>query len=98
MDPVVSGRPGPCPKCGMALEPRTIGPAETNPELEDMERRFRGGLGFTVPLFLIAMGHRVPGMAKLAPWTPSIDLALAPPVASLAARPVFVLGARPGAT
>src|SRR3954463_5000773 len=42
MDPeVVSDRPGPCPKCGMALEPRTAlldeGP---NPELADMTRRF----------------------------------------------------------
>jgi Cu+-exporting ATPase len=52
MDPeVVSDRPGSCPKCGMALEPRTVtldqGPS---PELLDMSRRFWIGL---VPSFLL---------------------------------------------
>src|SRR5262245_21991332 len=36
---VVRDQPGPCPSCGMALEPRTPGAAE-NPELTDMRRRF----------------------------------------------------------
>ena len=55
MDPeVVSDRPGPCPKCGMALEPRTVladdGP---NPELADMTRRFWIGLALTLPLLAL---------------------------------------------
>src|SRR5262249_25950730 len=42
---VVQDRPGSCPKCGMALEPRTIMPEEgPNPELVDMSRRFWIGL------------------------------------------------------
>jgi YHS domain-containing protein len=39
---VVRDRPGPCPLCGMALEPRTVAPTDApNPELVDMTRRFR---------------------------------------------------------
>src|SRR5579862_7053161 len=40
MDPeVLSDRPGPCPKCGMALEPRVVALEEgPNPELVDMSR------------------------------------------------------------
>jgi Cu+-exporting ATPase len=61
MDPdVVSDRPGPCPKCGMALEPRSILADEgPNPELLDMARRFWVGLLLSVPLFVLAMGGMV---------------------------------------
>jgi Cu+-exporting ATPase len=61
MDPdVVSDRPGPCPKCGMALEPRTILAEEgPNPELVDMARRFWVGLLLSVPLFFLAMGGMI---------------------------------------
>ncbi|HET9933088.1 MAG TPA: heavy metal-binding domain-containing protein [Polyangiaceae bacterium] len=43
MDPEVRATaPGPCPKCGMALEPLTVSVSdEPNPELVDMTRRFR---------------------------------------------------------
>ena len=37
---IVRDAPGACPICGMALEPRTITIEESNPELEDMTRRF----------------------------------------------------------
>src|ERR1700722_4648401 len=42
MDPeIVSDKPGNCPKCGMALEPRTARPDEgPSPELRDMTWRF----------------------------------------------------------
>ena len=53
--------PGSCPKCGMALEANTPHRAETNPELEDMTRRFWGGLVFTFPVFLLAMSEILPG-------------------------------------
>jgi Cu+-exporting ATPase len=55
MDPdVVSDRPGACPKCGMALEPRTALPDEgPNPELVAMTRRFWIGLVLTVPLMAL---------------------------------------------
>ena len=57
MDPeVVRDQPGSCPKCGMALEPRTVtldkGP---NPELVDMRRRFVVAAVLTVPLLVLHM-------------------------------------------
>jgi Cu+-exporting ATPase len=62
MDPdVVSDRPGACPKCGMALEPRAVSAEEgPNPELTDMSGRFWVGLVLGVPLFVLAMSHLVP--------------------------------------
>jgi Cu+-exporting ATPase len=67
MDPeVVATEPGPCPKCGMALEPRTLlleeGP---NPELADMSRRFWLGLALGLPVFVLAMGHMLLGRPLL---------------------------------
>ena len=63
MDPeVISDRPGPCPKCGMALEPRVADLSDApNPELVDMSRRFWIGVGLGAPVFLLAMGDMVSG-------------------------------------
>ena len=59
---VVSDRPGTCPKCGMALEPRTPTAEEgPNVELQDMSRRFWVGLLLSVPVFVIAMSEMLPG-------------------------------------
>src|SRR5437764_12185230 len=57
MDPDVrSDQPGPCPKCGMALEPRVATlDAAPNPELKAMQRRFWIGLLFGLPLIVNAM-------------------------------------------
>ena len=59
MDPEIRRSvPGPCPKCGMALEPITTSLAEEqNPELTAMKRRFWISLLLTLPVFLIAMGE-----------------------------------------
>ena len=95
MDPeVLETRPGPCPICGMALEPRTVTlSAEKNPELADMTRRFRVSVALTVPLLVLAMAamlpvgllHRfVPG--ALQGW---IELLLATPVVLWGGRPFF---------
>ena len=63
MDPeVVSDKPGACPKCGMALEPRVVSLEEAeNPELVDMKRRFWICLALTIPVFLLAMSEMIPG-------------------------------------
>ena len=37
---IVTARPGPCPICGMALEPTTVTADSENPELIEMTRRF----------------------------------------------------------
>ena len=56
--------PGSCPKCGMALEPVEVSlEEESNPELEDMTRRFRVSVVLTVPVLLLAMGHMLPGVS-----------------------------------
>src|SRR6185369_10492058 len=58
MDPEVrASKPGPCPICGMALEPRTITAEEENPELNDMSRRFWIAVVLTAPLIALAMGE-----------------------------------------
>jgi P-type Cu+ transporter len=63
MDPeVVSDRPGACPKCGMALEPRVADLSDApNPELVDMTRRFWIGVVLGAPVFLVTMGDMVTG-------------------------------------
>ena len=63
---IVQDTPGNCPKCGMALEPRTITIEEKNAELIDMTRRFRISTLLALPVFLLAM------VADLAPhWLPA---------------------------
>ena len=94
---VVSEVPASCPICGMALEPRTITlEAETNPELEDMSRRFWGALALTLPVFVVAMGEMIPGqpLESLAskPMLAWIQFILATPVVLWAGWPFFERG------
>jgi Cu+-exporting ATPase len=100
MDPeVLETKPGPCPICGMALEPRTVSAAEErNPELDDMTRRFRVSLALTVPLLALAMGAMLPGV-RLHEWLPPrargfVELLLATPVTLWAGWPFFERMAR----
>lgn len=89
---VVQDKPGTCPYCGMALEPKSFTGAEadeSNPELDDMSKRFRLSLWFTVPLFLLAMSEMAPGMPALPGWIGWVELALATPVVLWAGRPFF---------
>ena len=60
-------RPGTCPICGMALEPKTIAPGqvEDNGELQGMTLRFWIGGALTLPIFLLAMAHLFPGRDTL---------------------------------
>ena len=93
MDPEVNeSKPGACPICGMALEPRTVTPeSERDPELASMTRRFWIGLALTVPLLAISMGGMflqfIPASAAV--W---IQLVLAAPVVAWGAWPFFVRG------
>lgn len=83
MDPEVRQHgPGPCPKCGMALEPELPSAIEEeNPELAYMQRRFWISLALTVPLVVIAML----GMHTTA-W---LQLILATPVVLWGGSPFF---------
>jgi Cu+-exporting ATPase len=95
MDPeVLATKPGPCPICGMALEPRTVTLVdERNPELEDMTRRFRVSLVLTVPLLLLAMGAMLPGHLVHRFVSPAaqgwVELLLATPVVLWGGWPFF---------
>ncbi len=87
--------PGPCPICGMALEPLIATAAEgPNPELADMTRRFWIGLTLSVPVVILGMGGDVPGLDRLllpglSPW---IQFACATPVVWGAGWPFLARG------
>lgn len=60
---VLQNSPGSCPKCGMALEPKTItAEEEDNSELKDMQRRFLLAVLFTLPVVAAAMLELIPGV------------------------------------
>jgi Cu+-exporting ATPase len=71
---VVRDRPGSCPICGMALEPRTAAPDEgPSPEYFDMRRRLIVGVVLTVPLVVLHMiGHADLGWLQALLATPVV--------------------------
>ena len=88
-------RPGNCPICGMAPEPKmvTAEPADDT-ELQDMTLRFWVGAALTLPVFLLAMAHMLPRAphwvdGDLSRW---IQLALSTPVVLWAGAPCFQRG------
>jgi len=91
---IVRDRPGNCPICGMALEPRTVTLEEPeNPELVDMTRRLRVSALLSLPLLVVAMGHLIPGDAigRLLPHGARnlVELLLASPVVLWGGLPFF---------
>lgn len=96
---VEQDKPGACPKCGMALEPKGgIAGDEENVELKDMTRRFWIGAALALPVFLLAMTHLIPGMGSHS-WVESpvsrwLQFALTTPVVWWAGWPFFQRGWR----
>ncbi|CAN5617601.1 heavy metal translocating P-type ATPase [soil metagenome] len=97
MHPEISQEtPGSCPICGMALEPKTISadtPEDTS-ELDDMTRRFWIGAALSLPVFIVAMWHMVPGAPEwvqgdVSRWAQFI---LSTPVVLWCGWPFFVRG------
>lgn len=88
--------PGPCPICGMALEPELVtADSGPSPELADMARRFWIALALTLPVFVLEMGsHLLPALHHLVPMDRSIwiQLVLATPVVLWAGWPFFERG------
>ncbi|MEY2920995.1 MAG: cation-transporting ATPase, partial [Pseudomonadota bacterium] len=92
---VESSVPGACPKCGMALE-RAVPVATTgdDPELLDMQRRFRWAVVFTVPLVALAMGGMLGWLPRALGGTASgwLQFALATPVVAWCGAPLLQRG------
>ncbi|MGE5179567.1 MAG: heavy metal-binding domain-containing protein, partial [Bacteroidota bacterium] len=90
---IVRDRPGPCPICGMALEPLVATGEEDLSELHDMSRRFRLSLALAIPLLVIAMAHVLPGdpLGHVLPMRARtlLELVLATPVCIWAAWPFY---------
>src|SRR6266480_2241990 len=79
-------RPRQCPKCGMTLEPKTIGGGDEveQKEVRSLSQKFWIALVLTIPVLFIAMGHAIPGLhvealipKQISKW---IEFALATPV------------------
>ncbi len=98
---VQQDHPGDCPKCGMALEPKTAdadSKDEEDARLREMTRHFWIGAALTLPIFLLAMAHLVPALARPS-WADShasrwIQFVLAIPVVGWAGWPFFRKGWR----
>jgi len=93
--------PGDCPKCGMALEPKTVTVGTDdggNAELRDMTKRFLIGAVLTLPVFVLAMAHVIPALARQS-WVDGyvsrwMQFALTAPVVWWAGWPFFRRGWR----
>jgi P-type Cu+ transporter len=94
---IVRDKPGSCPICGMALEPMTGTGDDTNPELEDMTRRFWVCLILTAPLLLVMLAEMLIGQQPIMRLFPGrslawIQLVLATPVVLWGGLPFFERG------
>jgi Cu+-exporting ATPase len=70
---VEQDHPGDCPKCGMALEPKTVVPAEEDEgdgELASLQRKLWLSVLLAAPVFFLAMGEMVPWL-RLAAMVPA---------------------------
>jgi Cu+-exporting ATPase len=64
---VQQNHPGQCPKCGMTLERKTATAGtddDENAELRDMTKRFWFGAALALPVFVLAMVHLIPALAR----------------------------------
>jgi Cu+-exporting ATPase len=88
--------PGACPKCGMALEPRSVEMEEDTSELDDMTRRFWGSAALAIPVFITAMAAEFwpEAMAEIISprYRQWFELVLATPVVLWGGWPFFVRG------
>ena len=89
---VESDVPATCPKCGMALESSGLTTEEDTSELDDMSRRFKWGICFGFPLFIISMGPML--IPTLHSWLSPLlsrcmEMLLSIPVMVWCGRPFF---------
>ncbi len=96
---IVQEGPGPCPICGMALEPMGVPPEHEhggNPELVDFTRRLWVAVPLSLALVALDMGSHVFGVDLLPFLSPHAEqwlkLALATPAVLWCGWPFFVRG------
>ena len=94
---IVREEPGPCPICGMALEPMGALPVDVpNAELVDFARRLKVSVPLSLALVALDMGSHVFGRDLLpflsAPAQQWLRLALAAPAVLWCGWPFFVRG------
>ncbi len=78
---VESDKPGDCPKCGMALERNPLIPDDgENQEIRATARKFRIAAALTLPVFILAMAHLIPGVHFRKDITKWIEFILTIPV------------------
>ncbi len=87
--------PGPCPLCGMDLEPKEINASEeeSSPELTEMTQRFFIALLLSLPTVVLSMSDMIPCQplrSCLPPlWSQVVQLSLASPVVLWCGYPIF---------
>ncbi|MGY5851626.1 heavy metal translocating P-type ATPase [Salegentibacter sp. F14] len=57
---IVENEPGSCPKCGMELVPMEPESSESK-SYKKLLKKFKIAVGFTLPIFIIAMSEMIPG-------------------------------------
>ncbi len=64
---IIRDAPGSCPKCGMDLVPMQPTEATEDKTYQELLKKMKIAIFFTVPIFLMAMGEMIPGnpLAKL---------------------------------
>jgi Cu+-exporting ATPase len=87
--------PGPCPICGMALEPLTpVADKGENAELADMQRRFCISAALSIPLLWSMLGELIPAINPMMLFGHSVvawaQFGLATPVVLWCGWPFFV--------
>ncbi len=91
---IVQDKPGSCPICGMALEPRTLVAEEDTSELDYMSRRFWISAALAIPVFFSAMGAEIWPEAFGEIVSPAarqwVEMILATPVVLWGGWPFFV--------
>src|SRR6516225_547569 len=97
---VEQDHPGQCPKCGMTLEPKTIGGGDEQEhrEIRSLSIKFWVGLALTLRILLLGMGRYIPcvDLHALIPMAVSkwLELILATPVILWAGAMFFERGWR----
>lgn len=94
---VLQPDPGPCPFCGMDLEPMDAAAEEDESVSRDLTRRLGVAALFSLPLFLLSMGAMLPTVEPILRMTGGymgwLQFALATPVVAWAGFPFLRRGA-----